>query len=467
MQITSSTQYLDRSQISLANVSGESAPTPPHPVLRASLKAIGVGFHQATDRQLRIKLGEAELAAVDVAARALIDAAEVWKQTIASIPPNSSSSPSDHFAVTLLYRIIETAKESGITSSSPSFVYASGYELHAQDQRSIRRDPGWLMLARLRHWLRQSDLPSTGEGLSAGEFSMRVVSEMARLEDAFCGDESLVLSQPFVKKILAASPGLQTPSEAVKPARATSVFVNVGHLAVRHHGKMLERTAIATSSFEILGGSAAMQKSTFSKNSTEVDHLRLAVAVKDVRSEVHDSVLPAIETLLTLGRKDNAPTSPPDLADKSSSPHLNGDLVAPAMLIVLDVHLKQAQLAVLAGGLRLGLNIAGLENAIARRSGSSSDGKAARPIKQDSVFLCCESVNIVLAQIQEDDTARVVASFVVDGVRTTVDSRLVGYNNDPMVCRVLLGIDSVDFDSRPQLRAFLAFARDWQKAHLQ
>lgn len=462
LSLTASTRHMTKGHISLADIDdSDTRAGSAYPVLGASMEDFEFGLHQSIEQHYRGRAASVNVRAVNMAAKALIETSKVWDANIDLI---KSVTPRKASAGALLYRIIESATAAGVTSTSPAFYFESGYELHAPDQRNIRRDAGWLMLSRLRHWLRRSDLSAAaGTNVPADEMSLRVVMEMARLEDAFCGDESLVLLQPFIKKTLSSTAALPQSPGIAMPPKVAAIFVNLGTFTLRHHGRLLESSAIASSTFALSSATAGVQQSRFTEDAQEIEHIRCVLTVKGISSELHDSMLPAIETLLTLA---------PRAIDKVPVLEVE-NIVQPETLLTVDVHLQTAEMSVLAGGLRLRLALRDLEQALARRSGYREHDQKNRKISHDSVFLCCKTVELALLQPKEDhDLAanlpdRIVTCLDITGVRINVDNRSLGVKEKPTITRILFGVKSVDFDSRPQLRAFLAFARDWQKQHLK
>lgn len=456
------TSHLKDGQVSLEIPdSGEALRRPTRPVMKISLGDFGFGLHQSTEQHYRARASSIDVQVVNATASAVIEVGKIWRSTMASISkPASTISPS----ATLLYKIIEAAGKDDVTLTAPAFLFDSGYELHAQDQRNIRRNPGWLMLSRLRYWLRQCKLSESAiPELSMDEMTSRIISEMIRLEDAFCGDESLVLFQPFIKRSLGSTitaPSEPASSDAVK---TTGFFASLGQVTLGHHGRLLESAAVASSKLSFTGATTGFERTAFKRDDKDIEQTRLVVGMKGIQSELHDSLLPGIETLLKLAPRAKENTPILDVEDSAE----------PEAMISVDVHLQSADISVLAGGLRLRLAVKHLEHAMARRSSNRQNGDDRRKISHDSVFACCEAMNLALLQPKDDHDLvanspdRIVTFLDISGVRINVDNRSLGIKDKPTVTRIIFGVKNVEFDSRPQLRAFLAFARDWQKEHLK
>jgi hypothetical protein len=484
--VTASTMSLARGQMSLLDsADGKRPQVALAPVIEARIDNLQVGYTESIDQQIRAKLAVVDVQTVTAAASCLIDIFRSWESCFAGSPRKEPPSVSP---ARLVYAIVRKAVASDIGATSPSFRFEGGYELHAEDQRSIRRDPGWIMLARLRHWARQMELDEDmlrQVNVSDDEMATYIVSELARVEEAFCQDESLVVFQPFIKNILGHTAAVPDRSDDRSRRKSTGYFVNLGDFAVKHRERSLESSVIATSVVGLRGATAGVQRSSGVQDEQPYGHLRLLVAVKETHAELQDGLLPAIETLLKLAPK-NSTTGPAstvsNMATSSSDRHAartQSEDLAASMLIVLDVQLEDIQLSVLAGGLRLRLAVKNAQQAVARRQGHRRHAAAeqlvtgsVQMLTHDSVFLCVDSIDLALLQPQEDDDLvanspdRIVASSKVDNVRSTIDIQTRMEDKRAPTVKVIFGVESVEFDSRPQLRAFLAFARDWQKRHL-
>jgi len=320
--------------------------------------------------------------------------------------------------------------------------------------------------------------------VSDEDMAKYIITELARVEEAFCQDESLVVFQPFIKDILGHTAAVPGAADERDKRESKGYFVNLGDFAIQHRERSVESSAITTSVFGLRGATAGVQKSNGVQDEQMFERLRLLVAVKEIHSELQDGLLPAIETLLKLATDKTTPkpaSGPPDASARRADTDGEVDAMV-SKLIVIDVQLQDISLSVVAGGLRLRLAVRNARQAVARRQkyphiaqdGQTADEVEAREQKltHDSVFLCVEGINLALLQPQDDENEvinlpdRIVALLKVENVRSTIDLHTLGEYQRPSTVKVIFGVESVEFDSRPQLRAFLAFARDWQKRHL-
>lgn len=433
-------------------------------VLQIRSAGLQIGLHLASEQHIRLKAVDIGIHAVTTAAAVSIALARSLEETVGRIAAARTNSPITLPRSALISSIIESAHMAGITNSHPQFVFERPYSLHVKDQRSIRQDPGWLMLCRLRHWLRRCDLVLSPSGKPAAETAMYIVSEMARLEDAFCSDENLVIAQPFVHQALSAAGALPEVDEG-NPSKNTNVFINLGTIILQHYGQTLETAAIAKSSFRLGSATVGLQQSHAWIDEQPIEHMRVLLAIKETSAELKDSLLPAIETLLTLGN-DAHMTPPPTLASSDGIAHQT-------MIVIIDVQVQDAEISILAGGLRLRLDTRHFHTAFARRQNGNDKNAAQRVTFHDAVTVSCEAVELGLLQPQDDlnlitnSADRIVTYLRVRGIRSSIDSRCLGVKDAAVAIKVAFGVQSVDYESRPQLRAFLAFARDWQKRHLR
>ena len=465
---------VDKPQTSLADVGLADAQADAlRPILQLRFDNAGACVHSDSENQLRVRAGLVELQAVTASAASLMKIANVWKQSMSALPPRAA--PEFSYAA-VLSTILYQSSINTMGMTSPPFFYEGTYHLHANDARSIRRDPGFLALARMRQWLRQIRI-SHPELPDNANVSTYIVSELLSREDSFGNDAKLLMAQPFIHKAL--GPGAVLDPSPPATAKSASVFVGIKSLIFRHHERSVESDSILSSRVHITSASVGLNKSQSRLDQGLLTKIRAVAAVKGIDIELQDSVLPAVETLLHQvegeENKSSEETSPPSLTQAVSEQPVDKPAESSAAsdsssILILELQLQDMQAAVLAGGVKLRLSarqaVFGTRYREARRSDLEQ-----MPF-HSSAFLTCSKTELALLlpvkgqKGSEQAPDRVVCVLALVGARSTADKVFHGVNGQSAKLKAIVGLEGIQIDSRPQLRAFLAFATDWQKEHL-
>jgi len=430
-------------------------------VASANVDGIRLGFLNSDQRsQLQGTVGLIDVQVVTTAVGLFLSMAQIWTQAIDSA---HEAVQTDSSSASLLYRILKGTIATSTTSDQPSFVYESAYSLHVEDQRNIRRDPGWMMLARLRHWLRQGVPVIITDDVPMPDVAEFVVSQLAKLDDAAGGNADLVRQQEFVKSAFGneiEQPVVEGTSSA---NRSRGLFVTVDSLMMRHFGRLFESGEIAPSTLRVLSASIGLRRSANIRDDRPLQQLRVVTTVRSVEVEIQSGAFSAVQS--TLKSLEKHTSSPP--SSKSIQPSQD-EL---ASVVVIDGHLLSASLSVLASGVRLRFGVSGTHASLSHRETRKINGDDRLVSARSGVTVCSELIELALLQpLDEHDLIthsvdRVVISTKADGFRMVADSNGSTRRSASPHVRLLVGLNSLEFDSRPQLRAFYLFARDWRERH--
>ncbi len=363
----------------------------------------------------------------------------------------------------LLYCILKGAIARGTIADHPAFVYESAYGLHVEDQRNIRRNLGWMMLARLRHWLRLGITKLRADEISSEQIGDFIVSQMAKYDESVGGNEDLVRQQEFVKLALGSDiEQLADPSKQ-GDAQSLALFANIGSLTLRHYDRLLETGEVAPSTTRVLCVSVGLQRSAAIRDKRPFGYLRVITAVNSVEVEIQSGAVSAVQSLLTAVKDDLDKPPQPDQA--SSRPVRSGSL------LILDGHVGTASISALASGLRLRSILTGPHVSLSQKNTLKGNTGDAYVSGQSSATICSDAIELSLLQpVDEHDLIthsedRVVTSVKLDSLRLAADFLKSTKQSMSTTVRFLIGVKDLHFDSRPQLRAFYYFVHDWQERH--
>lgn len=406
------------------------------PLLHLSGERLYVGFHQDGARQIRA-CGTLDIQTVTPTIPLVAETAQAWEQAFAAVP---SSVPGPSRSAKLLHSILRETSGSVSAAGMPAFASESAYALHVEDQRNIRRDLGWWLISRLRHWSRtgpraqrlDSEIADASSRLTPEAF----IAQLAILDDVGGATEALVRQQHFIKH--AFGPELEGPS-ATKTLHQTSAFVTAG-ITLRHHGRLLGSEAVGTSFVRLEKASLGVNTSS----AKDVQQLRLLVAVQELSVEIQNSFLSASRHILSAVQA--APAKQPKPSTE-------------AQAFLIETHIGNGDLSVIAGGLRLRVGLVKAQHSLTVRP-RRADGR----ISKMSSTAAADLIEVSLLALLDGGTERVALSAKLNRLRAGVEAQCT---LPERVLRLTIGAQSIEFDSRPQLKAFLAFAQEWKDRHYQ
>ena len=428
-------------------------------VLRANAHRLQIGLlHNDRHNHLRGNVEAIDLDLVTPAVQLILCMAQIWVQAIgkAQIATQSYASSGS-----LLYAILQGAIAKEAISTQPPFAYESAYGLHVQDQRNIRRDLGWIMLSRLRHWHRLGVTSVSTFQPTTEDMLLYVVSQLAERDETVGANHDLVRQQEFIKYAFAIGSGtdnVRTNSPSV------GVFVTFGSATLRHFGRLVDTGTIAPSTFRISSASIGFQRSIVIRSERPNLHLRLVTTVRSIDVEIQGGAFPSMQSLLEYLKKEVA--TQPGLTVPAAKQ------IDVASIIVFDGHMDTASLSLLASGLRLRVAVSGTHTSTFQRmfrQGGVDGVEESHDSERRIVTLCSDVIELALLQhLDEHDVVinhssdRTVISTRANGLRFLTET--TGSDKSSII-RLLASLRRLEFDSRPQLRAFYLFARDWQDRH--
>lgn len=385
------------------------------------------------------------------------DIAKIW-ETAAEQMPKSSDQPAP--VAVILYQAVRAAVERDATLSQPAFAYESSYGLHVDDQRNIRRDLGWSILARVRHWLRTLEMPEIQPTDNLADYT---IEHLASVED-WAGDSEGFIRQQTCMKI-AFGEKLHSRSRDDPPIsldNSIHVFASIDVLHVEHLGKMLESDRVVTSSVRVLSASSGIQFLLAFKGPRQVKRIRAVNAVKAIEIEIQNSLFGAIEPLLRLAPASAAPepVSPPNRQEGDEE-----------QIVLVDNQIERAELVTIAAGLRLkGVLDRGSLNLFAKSFkalDSTPTAESAYVSATTMIHLIETSVTAVpdLPVGSALAPGQIVAVCRFKELGGMVTHETIEDIVSPVRLRVLASLEAYSLDVRPEMKAlrdFIQSVRDQQ-----
>ena len=453
---------LDQADVPLKNI-GDTAKIggKENAVLRVHVSGFLIEMRKKhQQRHFQAKTGSVDMQFLTPAGALVLGMARIWRTAFGTAQAKMHRRSS---TAMLLYRIVQGAIAMGTTADQPPFVYESSYSLHVEDQRNIRRDPGWLLLARLRHWYRLGipDLPiDILSGRKIGDF---VVSQLAKYEDTIGGNDDLVRRQQFIKETFGHDIEPVLPDSLDARNENLDIFVIFDALSLCHFGRLLESGETAPSSMTIASASLGMQRSAVIRNQRPLTQNRIFTALRSIDVEIRSGAFSPFQSLLMHLNDDfNEEPAFESYAQKEAEQ---------ASIYIFDGHLKQASVSVLASGLRIRFGVSGTHISVSQEKARGNGGIDAQILAQTAGTMSLDAIELAMLQpLDEHDLIthsvdRVLVSIRAAGLCLVFDSH--GSTKTSTTLRLLVGLNTLNFDSRPQLRAFCFFVRDWQDRHFQ
>jgi hypothetical protein len=372
------------------------------------------------------------------------DVAKLW-QTAANGMPKPPDHPNP--VAVVLYQAVRAAVEREQTLSQPAFAYESSYGLHVDDQRNIRRDLGWSILARTRHWLRTLEMPKVRSTDNLAEYT---IEQLASVED-WAGDSADFIRQQACMRLAFGDNTYQSSAgPQISLDNSIHVFANIDILHVEHRGKMLESDRIVSSSLRMLSASSGIQYLVAFKGSRKIKRIRAVNTVKAIETEIQNSLFGAIEPLLRL-------------APASDSPELDSVMVQhegeEEQIIVMDNQIERAELVTIAAGLRLkGILDRGTVNVFAKLTKRSMPDTIAET-SHVSVATMIRLIETSVNTVSDLPVSAALASGEVVAVcRLKELGGMVALDSPedahlPAQLRVLASLRAYSLDIRPEMKA--------------
>ena len=424
----------------------------PYKVVDLLVKEAEICLSPATpDIILRYRLGHAETHFVSSAISTLQDTVNAMTM---AVQKSRATSSMPYQYLSLLYRICLTAEAAGVAPSAPPVLTQSRYGLHMQDQRSFREDLGWKLLARLRYWLHQSALQEP-KMPSAEEMAKAVLSNLALYEDSVGNSVSLLLQQDFIKHAIGNALGSLRHMDPDQQTRHTDLCGFLGRLEIHHHGHLLGSRTRQVSSVKASSANLGLRHTVSFHTERPTTKIQQLVAVQALDVALQNSILPLLDVIPVFKQPEETTTASKNVAN-----------------LLFDVQLGSMSLQAEAAGLKARLEVEGMDVAMVRHFGVHDLASTGRgPTEQ--FFLTTTGKEIRLELLQARDVQaqlgpaedRMVISSAVTDVRTVISRHRGADPSQPKIMRMLLGSKTFSVDSRPQLKVFVNFVRQWKGQH--
>jgi hypothetical protein len=458
-QVTVSSLIYGGTDISLLDVDQPfSLPTNGVPLLRISGDRQRMGYSVESGHQQIRAAGGVDISTVTPAFNLVVDTAQAWRDVVVNLP--TTGQQQTHTS-SLLHMILKRTSSPEVAAGMPAFASESAYGLHVEDQRNIRRDLGWWLISRLRHWLRTNVAEGAGEGLGSApskDTPESFVVKLAFLDDLSGATEALVRQQHFIQ--LAFGPELAVPS-VDKNAKAPSfgAFLTFDFVSLRHYGRLVGSDTVSGSVMRIEKASVGIHHNSVVREEMRIQQVRSLVAVNKLEVEIQNSFLSAAQHILAAIQA--APQQPV---------RQESDEAKASFLLVLNAHLNQGDVSIVAGDMRLRTRISKAQNCFAHRRIPQAENARTHVSVKNSVTATADLIEVILLALVDGQAGatpveRIVLSTKTERLRVASDTHRSTSRTVERKVRLSVGLRTVELESRPQLKAFLMFAQDWKNRH--
>lgn len=378
---------------------------------------------------------------------------QIWRHANDKIPKAATRTRP---AALILYNVTRAAVEQNLTLAQPAFVHESSYGLQHDDDQSIRRNLGWLILTRVRHWMRtMGRIPDFASADMADDTvkALRTVHEFARWTDMVIRQECCIQ--------IAFDGSFQRPDSHIPSLESDSqVFVKVDILQLVHEGKLHEEKLAEKSVVTLFSTSIGTRYRTYLAAGQRTNQLRSVNTIKDVQVELRDSILPVISAAYDL-----LPNAP------NHGPQVSAELPLQHWSLIVDNHIAQCDLHLVASGLRFSGSLSkSYANIISKTGPGTVDRNTGRYANQ-TVLGGLQRVTMALL-IDGDSQGmlslpsnRTIASVSSNDLKTVI-SRRQSPNRDAAVQQQIgVSLGHIAFDVYPQVKSLGAFLVDWKREH--
>lgn len=464
VSITASAMSSSDTASSLKDIVGPTTESPEYlPLAHFVASVITAGFHSGHGIRIHSKVSHAHFDTVTPAITFGSAFAERWQ---AVIQEANFSHPKTGSDAAMLCHILYSAINSQRGAYLPSFAYVTPHGLHEQDsQLGNRRQTGWWLLTRFRDWLRGGLLDEADVVANISDMANYFVSNLIQVDDSLVGTENLVRDQPFFKRAFNIGSSCTPETECDTPI---DVFVYIDNASVRHYGRLLGSTATAMSYINISKLSFGCATVIAMIEERKISQMRMVVAIQTVGLEVHDSILTLARLIVHIPCKPK-PEFGKGESPGESLPSFNAIGKSPSA-IAINIQLETLDATIIGGGLRLRSGTRQLQLTALTRHRLHSNPVSGRSTRE-SLSLTCRLIEIILIQPVENPAAithstdRVVISLKTQGWRASGE-RIASVDKPSTEIRAMAGLKLLEFDSRPQLRAFYSFIQQWKAKEL-
>lgn len=381
---------------------------------------------------------------------------DIWSPTFKRLPTSNMPNTSE----ALLYDITTQAVSTGTSLSLPSFMYEASYGLHLDDQRNIRRDMGWGALQSLRYWMRQmqqhGQLHPNVIRPSGPDMAKRIVYDLAKVEEGFGLTPESVAVIPFLDKVLGKD--LQAAGCSPPPVPSmVSVFTSFERAELRHYGRQLQTNAIAWSLVRLESGSVAFTNLRTWVETLPLSNVRSVISVRYIEIDLKDSSFAANEAIIR-----HIDTHRKEIKELKVVQTVEG-----ASTVVLDVHLDRFAGGLTFGGMRGSTTLDHGQIAITLDRSCRNMKDCTLELKQRTCILNCTALEAMLARCPDDprdaSPVRPMITTSLTGIKAGMATNLDSRDHRLSFQRILVGLEKLDFNSRPQMKHFYEFVQDWRR----
>ncbi|WWC90151.1 uncharacterized protein L201_005084 [Kwoniella dendrophila CBS 6074] len=424
------------------------------PMFKAAMEDFEIAVHSSQGIRIHAKTAKTRFDAVTPAIETIRTLTQPWQKAITHIQTRKPLAVSDAH---VLYTILQKAIVHGYHDNSPAFGSEAGYGLHVPDARNIRWQSGWWILARFREWYRRLPVEQTiQEELQLDQMANYIMTQLGRIDEVH-GAPSVIRQQHFMKTVF--GPHILEPLdvENKKKETALDLFIYSENLKISHYGYMLGSRNIASSSITVNKASIGGSETTGKADDNPVTQYQAVIAIQEVQCEMKDSLIGLVKTGLEYMPEITNKQDPeiPSSSDRN-------------LVIILDGQVGNVDVNVSGGGLRLHYGIEGLHLTRLSRQSSRQTHKSSK----ETLTATCRIMELSLLQTEDNQDQydrsadRIIVSLRTEALNALFNNRHTTRKAQLPGSKLVLGLKLVEFDSRPQLRAFYAFVQTWKAKEL-
>lgn len=449
--------------LALSDIPDVPVPTEPKhnkllPYTLARALDFGVTLHQEPESvTIQSKVTALEVHSATPGVPVISNILDLWMPVIKNLPKSDLPNTTEW----LLYDILTQAIATGTSLSLPAFMYEASYGLHLDDQRNIRRDVGWGFIQRLRYWMRQMEQHGQMRPnvLRPGGPSMAktIVVDLAKVDDGFGQTAETIADIPFLSKVLGKDLQAAGCAPPAIPSQL-SVFIRLEDGEVRHYGRQLQTDAIAWSKVKIEAASVAYANLKTWVQNMPLSNVRSVISVRSIDFDLKDSSFAANEAIIRHI----------DEHRKEIKELKVVEAVEGASTVVIDVHLDNFRAGLTFGGMRGETCLKNGQVAVTMERSCRNGNEGSLQLEQRTCIFNCAALDNVLAKFpddpHDDHTAPVpMITSALHGIKAGIATNFNSQDNSLSFQRILVGLETLDFDSRPQLKHFYEFLQEWRR----
>ncbi|TXT06049.1 hypothetical protein VHUM_03522 [Vanrija humicola] len=470
IQLTTTSHAVSTPTLSLLDIPNLELKSTQHPKLlpfvHYSLEGLDVTYGQSPGTKLvQAKVKDFKIRGTPQGVAITSHMVDQWRHVIEDKLPTQRL----YTYADLIYDTIRGAEDTGCAATLPSFMYETAYGLHVPDQRNIRLDPGWMTLERFRHFMQSMAargiyLPLQEPLPTRQDMATSVVTVLARYEVMGGVTEDFVATQPFMRKAFGEDLRAAAPLAMPRVNSCLGIFLLLQAIDIRNYGRLLETGVIAPSVLLVDTANIGVEKQLIWDDHVPSSDLRSTVLVHRISLDVQNSFIPTCQAILT-----HIDTHRAEIRKNRVVKEVDH-----ASAVAVDVQLAQVGAAVTAGGVRMDISLEQAHGSVKsdRSLLTSAESKRGRHrLEQVDSMVNCALAQVTLRQAAsgtEPPDTSLDRAFVVAaarGARFHTASMINSGDEKGATNNLFFGMESIEFDSRPQLKAFYDFGQDWRKIH--